>query len=42
MQGNEYEFTDTHVDIYHGFVSFVKWSTISIVVLLILMAIFLL
>jgi hypothetical protein len=42
LQGNDYELTDTHVSIYHGYTNFVKWGTISIISLLILMAIFLL
>ena len=42
MQGNDYELTETHVSIYHGYVNFVKWGTISIIALLVLMAIFLL
>ena len=40
MQGNDYELTETHVSIYHGYTNFVKWGTISIIALLILMAIF--
>ncbi|WP_197460792.1 aa3-type cytochrome c oxidase subunit IV [Thalassospira sp. MCCC 1A02491] len=42
LQGNDYELTETHVAIYEGFTSFVKWSTISVIAILILMAIFLL
>jgi len=42
LQGNDYELTETHVSIYHGYTNFVKWGTISIIALLILMAIFLL
>jgi|TARA_Y100001934_G_C11606700_1_gene430224 hypothetical protein len=42
LQGNDYELTETHVAIYDGFTSFVKWGTISIIALLVLMAIFLL
>jgi|TARA_R110001583_G_scaffold71050_6_gene200601 hypothetical protein len=42
LQGNDYELTETHVSIYHGYVNFVKWGTISIIALLVLMAIFLL
>jgi hypothetical protein len=42
LQGNDYDLTETHVSIYHGYVNFVKWGTISIIALLVLMAIFLL
>ena len=35
MQGNDYELTETHVSIYHGYTNFVKWGTISIIALLI-------
>jgi len=42
LQGNDYELTETHVSIYHGYTNFVKWGTISIIALLVLMAIFLL
>ncbi len=42
MQGNDYGLTETHVSIYPGYTNFVKWDTISIIDLLVLMAIFLL
>jgi len=42
LQGNDYELTETHVSIYHGYTNFVKWGTISIIALLVLMATFLL
>ena len=42
LQGNDYELTETHVDIYNGYTSFVKWGTISVIAILVLMAIFLL
>ena len=42
MQGNDYELPKTHVDIYNGFTVFMKWGTLSVIGLLIVMAIFLL
>lgn len=42
MQGKNYELTKTHVDIYNGYTVFMKWGTLSVVAILILMAIFLL
>ena len=42
LQGKDYELAETHVSIYNGYTNFVKWGTISIISLLILMAIFLL
>ncbi|WP_085618647.1 aa3-type cytochrome c oxidase subunit IV [Thalassospira alkalitolerans] len=42
MQGKDYELTNTHVDIYNGFTVFMKWGTLSVIGVLILMAIFLL
>lgn len=42
LQGNDYELTETHVDIYNGYTVFMKWGTISVIAILILMATFLL
>lgn len=42
MQGNDYELTETHVAVYNGFTSFVKWSVIAVIAVLSLMAFFLL
>jgi len=42
LQGKDYELTETHVDIYNGFTVFMKWGTLSVIGVLILMAIFLL
>ncbi|MFH1804881.1 MAG: aa3-type cytochrome c oxidase subunit IV [Pseudomonadota bacterium] len=41
MQGNDYELTNKHVEIYNGFTKFVLYGTISVIVILSLMAIFL-
>lgn len=42
MQGSDYDEVETHVENYHGFTKFVTYGTGSVIVLLILMAIFLL
>ncbi len=42
LQGKDYELTNTHVDIYNGYTVFMKWGTLSVIGVLILMAIFLL
>ncbi|WP_217701530.1 aa3-type cytochrome c oxidase subunit IV [Thalassospira lucentensis] len=41
LQGNDYDQTQTHVEIYNGFTTFMKWSTLSVIGILVLMAIFL-
>ncbi|WP_404426135.1 aa3-type cytochrome c oxidase subunit IV [Thalassospira australica] len=41
MQGKDYELTDTHVTIYNGYTTFMKWGTLSVIGLLIVMAAFL-
>jgi Ni,Fe-hydrogenase I cytochrome b subunit len=42
VQGNDYELTNTHKDIYAGYTRFVKYSTGSVIALVVLMALFLL
>ncbi|OSQ36589.1 aa3-type cytochrome c oxidase subunit IV [Thalassospira mesophila] len=42
VQGNDYDQAHTHKDIYAGYTRFVKYSTGSVIVLVILMALFLL
>ncbi len=42
VQGSEYDQTITHKNIYAGYTRFVKYSTVSVIVLLVLMALFLL
>ena len=42
VQGSDYDEVETHVENYHGFTKVVTYGTGSVIVLLILMAIFLL
>ncbi|WP_114088601.1 aa3-type cytochrome c oxidase subunit IV [Thalassospira profundimaris] len=42
MQGNDYDLTSTHKNIYDGYVRFIKYSTGSVIAIVVLMALFLL
>ncbi|AUG52355.1 hypothetical protein CSC3H3_06225 [Thalassospira marina] len=42
VQGNDYELTSTHKDIYAGYTRFVKYATGSVIAIVVLMALFLL